>query len=98
MESSTTLYLVPTPIGNLGDMTFRAVEILQEVDFILAEDTRTSGVLLRHYGIDTPMQSFHAHNEHKRIEGIIKKLKDGARCALISSKAWMDWRNIKRTC
>ena len=61
------LYLVPTPIGNLGDMTYRAVEVLKEVDLILAEDTRTSGYLLKHYEIGTPAQSFHAHNEHKKV-------------------------------
>ena len=59
------LYLVPTPIGNLKDITFRAIEVLKEVDFILAEDTRTSGKLLKYYEITTPMQSHHMHNEHK---------------------------------
>lgn len=62
------LYLVPTPIGNLEDMTFRAIKTLQEVDFILAEDTRTSGKLLKHYEIATKMRSFHAHNEHKKLD------------------------------
>jgi 16S rRNA (cytidine1402-2'-O)-methyltransferase len=82
--SATSLYLVPTPIGNLGDMSYRAVEILKSVDVILAEDTRTSGFLLKHYGIQTPMQSFHAHNEHHKLEGVVKKLENGAVMALIS--------------
>lgn len=78
------LYLVPTPIGNLGDMTYRAVEVLKEVDLILAEDTRTSGYLLKHYEIGTPAQSFHAHNEHKKVEEAIAKLKEGKSIAQIS--------------
>jgi 16S rRNA (cytidine1402-2'-O)-methyltransferase len=78
------LFLVPTPIGNLEDMTFRAVKVLQKVDLILAEDTRTSGKLLQHYGIETPMQSHHMHNEHKTVNTIVEKLKAGATYALIS--------------
>lgn len=78
------LYLVPTPIGNLEDITFRAIRILKEVDFILAEDTRTSGKLLKHFEIGTQMHSHHAHNEHKSIEGILNRLKNGETCALIS--------------
>ncbi len=78
------LYLVPTPIGNLKDMTFRAVEILQEVDLILAEDTRTSGKLLNHFEINTPMHSHHMHNEHKTVEGIVQKIQAGTNVALIS--------------
>ena len=78
------LYLVPTPIGNLEDMTFRALRILKEVDFILAEDTRTSGKLLKHFEIDTPMQSHHMHNEHKTVNPIIDRLKNGETFALIS--------------
>ncbi|TNJ47150.1 16S rRNA (cytidine(1402)-2'-O)-methyltransferase [Tamlana fucoidanivorans] len=78
------LYIVPTPIGNLKDMTFRAIEILKSVDLILAEDTRTSGKLLKHFEISTPMQSHHMHNEHKTVEGIIQKLKLGTAVALIS--------------
>lgn len=78
------LYLVPTPIGNLKDITLRAIEVLREVDIILAEDTRTSGKLLKHYDIATPMQSHHMHNEHKTIEGIIARLKEGKNIALIS--------------
>ena len=65
------LFLVPTPIGNLEDMTFRSVRILKEVRIILAEDTRTSKKILDHYGIDTPLRSYHQHNEHKITEGIV---------------------------
>jgi len=78
------LYIVPTPIGNLEDITLRAIRILKEVDLILAEDTRTSGKLLKHYGIETPMQSHHMHNEHKMVDQIIKRLINGADIALIS--------------
>ncbi len=78
------LYIVPTPIGNLKDMTFRAVEVLKDVDLILAEDTRTSGKLLKHFEISTHMQSHHMHNEHKMVEGLIQKLKSGLSIALIS--------------
>ncbi len=78
------LYLVPTPIGNLEDMTYRGVEVLKKVDLILAEDTRTSGVLLKHYDVKTPTQSFHAHNEHKKVEEVIEKLKAGTSIAQIS--------------
>jgi 16S rRNA (cytidine1402-2'-O)-methyltransferase len=78
------LYLVPTPIGNLEDMTFRAIRVLKEVDFILAEDTRTSGKLMKHFEIATQMYSHHMHNEHKSIEGILNRIKNGETCALIS--------------
>lgn len=78
------LYLVPTPIGNLEDITFRAISILKQVDFILAEDTRTSGKLLKHFDINTPMHSHHMHNEHKSVQGIINRLQQGETCALIS--------------
>ena len=78
------LFLVPTPIGNLGDMTFRAIEVLKEVDLILAEDTRTSGKLLKHYDIDSPLQSHHMHNEHKTVETLVAKLQAGSTLALIS--------------
>jgi len=71
------LYLVPTPIGNLEDMTFRAIRVLKEVAFILAEDTRTSGKLLKHFEIATQMHSHHMHNEHKSIEGILKRIQAG---------------------
>jgi 16S rRNA (cytidine1402-2'-O)-methyltransferase len=78
------LYLVPTPIGNLEDMTFRAIRILKEVDFILAEDTRTSGKLLKHYEIAKQMHSHHMHNEHRSIQGVVNRIKNGETCALIS--------------
>ncbi|OQB31866.1 MAG: Ribosomal RNA small subunit methyltransferase I [Bacteroidetes bacterium ADurb.Bin174] len=78
------LYVVPTPIGNLEDMTLRAVRVLKEVDLILAEDTRTSGFLLKHFEIDTPAISHHKFNEHKTVQGIIDRLKSGQTIALIS--------------
>ncbi|WP_347923313.1 16S rRNA (cytidine(1402)-2'-O)-methyltransferase [Pontimicrobium sp. SW4] len=78
------LYIVPTPIGNLQDITLRAIEVLKEVDLILAEDTRTSGKLLKHFDINTPSQSHHMHNEHKTVEAIIRKLNSGMTIALIS--------------
>ena len=78
------LYLVPTPIGNLEDMTFRAVKVLQEADLILAEDTRTSGKLLKHFEITTQMHSHHMHNEHKTVEGLVDRIKNGQALALIS--------------
>ena len=78
------LFLVPTPIGNLEDMTFRAIKVLKEVDFILAEDTRNSGKLLKHFEISTPMHSHHMHNEHKTVELIIKRIQNGETAALIS--------------
>lgn len=78
------LYLVPTPIGNLDDMTFRAVKVLKEVDLILAEDTRNSGKLLKHFEINTQMHSHHMHNEHKTVEGVVQQIKNGKTIALIS--------------
>ncbi len=78
------LYLVPTPIGNLEDMTLRAIKVLKSVDLILAEDTRTSGKLLKHFEITTSMQSHHMHNEHKTVDRIIERLKGGETIALIS--------------
>ena len=78
------LYLVPTPIGNLEDMTLRAIKVLNDVDVILAEDTRTSGKLLKHFEINTPLQSHHMHNEHKQVDGLVQKMKGGATYALIS--------------
>ena len=78
------LYIVPTPVGNLADMTPRAIEVLNSVDLILAEDTRTSAVLLKHYGISTPMRSHHKFNEHEAAEGVVKQLMGGAVMALIS--------------
>ncbi len=78
------LFVVPTPIGNLEDMTFRAIRILKEVDLILAEDTRTSGNLLKHFEIKTPLQSHHIHNEHRSIEQLVSRIKSGTTIALIS--------------
>ncbi len=78
------LYIVPTPIGNLEDMTFRAIRVLKEVDLILAEDTRTSGKLLKHFEISTHMQSHHMHNEHKMVDSVLQKLQSGQHIALIS--------------
>ena len=78
------LFIVPTPIGNLKDITIRAIDILQMVDIIYAEDTRTSFKLLKHYEISTPMQSFHMHNEHAKIDNIVSILKQGKTAAIIS--------------
>jgi 16S rRNA (cytidine1402-2'-O)-methyltransferase len=78
------LYIVPTPIGNLEDMTFRGIRVLKEADLILAEDTRTSGKLLKHFEIGTQMQSHHMHNEHRTVANVIQKLKSGQVIALIS--------------
>lgn len=78
------LYLVPTPIGNLMDFTFRAVEVLKLVDFILCEDTRTSSKLLQHYGIKKPLTPFHQHNEHKVVAHIVEQLNAGKQIALIT--------------
>lgn len=78
------LYVVPTPVGNLEDMTFRAIRILKEADLILAEDTRTSGILLKHFEIKNAMMSHHKFNEHKTVESIVNRLKAGETIALIS--------------
>ncbi len=78
------LYIVPTPIGNLDDMTFRAIQVLKEVDCILAEDTRTSGILLKHFDIRTRTQSHHKFNEHQTVEGIVNRIEGGETLALIS--------------
>jgi len=78
------LYLVPTPIGNLEDMTLRAIRILKEVDLVLAEDTRTSKRLLTHYGIATPLRSYHAHNEHATVTSLAAQLQGGANMALVT--------------
>ncbi len=78
------LYIVPTPIGNLEDITYRAVRILKEVDVIIAEDTRHSGILLKHYDISKPMRSFHAHSGEHDIQTILQLLRDGKNAALIS--------------
>jgi 16S rRNA (cytidine1402-2'-O)-methyltransferase len=84
MEGKTSLYLVPTPIGNLADITLRALDVLKAVDLILAEDTRTSGKLLKHYAIDKSVQSFHNFNEHKLVGSLVKRLEAGERMALVS--------------
>lgn len=78
------LYIVPTPIGNLEDMTFRAINVLKSCDTVLSEDTRTSSVLMKHFGIETPLRSFHAFNEHKALENIIDLLLQDKNIALIS--------------
>ncbi len=78
------LYLVPTPIGNLADITLRALETLRSVDLILAEDTRTSAVLLKHYDIQKPLRSFHIFNEHQALQDVIARLKAGEKVALVS--------------
>ena len=82
--NETQLYLVPTPIGNIGDITFRAIEVLKEVDLILAEDTRTSGSLLKRYEISNRLESFHMHNEHKKVSTAVEYLRNGKKIALIS--------------
>lgn len=78
------LYVVPTPVGNMEDMTFRAIRVLKEADLILAEDTRTSGILLKHYEIKNVMQSHHKFNEHQTVESIVNRIKGGQTVALIS--------------
>ncbi|GJM27509.1 MAG: ribosomal RNA small subunit methyltransferase I [Cyclobacteriaceae bacterium] len=84
MQFPTRLYLVPTPIGNLQDITLRALSVLKEVDTILAEDTRTSSKLLKHYQINNTLESFHSFNEHKKLIGLMERLKNGETMALIS--------------
>ncbi|MEE4255836.1 MAG: 16S rRNA (cytidine(1402)-2'-O)-methyltransferase [Bacteroidales bacterium] len=79
-----SLYIVPTPIGNMADITRRAIEVLTDVDLILAEDTRTSGILLKHLGISKPMMAYHQHNEHKVLQKVIDHLKTGETAALVS--------------
>ena len=81
---SGTLYIVSTPIGNHEDITLRAVRVLGEVSLVAAEDTRTSGNLLRHLGISTPMVSYHSHNEHHRSGGLLEKLEGGANVAVVT--------------
>lgn len=78
------LYLVPTPIGNLEDITLRAVNVLKSADMILAEDTRTSGVLMKHLGINKPLQSYHIFNEHQSVQRVVEQLKQGKTYALVS--------------
>jgi len=81
---SGKLYLIPTPIGNLEDITLRAIRLLKEVSLVLAEDTRTSKKLLQHYDIETPLRSFHTHNEHRVYDAIVEQLAAGAEYALVS--------------
>jgi 16S rRNA (cytidine1402-2'-O)-methyltransferase len=83
-HSKSSLYLVPTPIGNLKDITLRALEILKEVDLILAEDTRTSAVLLQHYQIQKPVSPYHQHNEHKVLQHLVNQLLEGKTMALVT--------------
>lgn len=81
---SGKLYIVPTPIGNLQDITLRALEVLRTVDQVLAEDTRTTGQLLKHFEIENTLRSFHMHNEHKAVHGVVEMLKEGKQVALVS--------------
>lgn len=81
---SGMLHIVPTPVGNLEDMTFRAIRVLKEADLILAEDTRTSAVLMKHYDIHTPMRSHHRNNEHRAVEGLVEEILGGKDVALVS--------------
>lgn len=83
-QKETSLYIVPTPIGNLKDITFRAIDVLSEVDTILSEDTRTTGKLLKHFNITTPQKSYHIHNEHKQVEFLVERMSEGERFALVS--------------
>lgn len=83
-EKDIRLYLVPSPIGNLGDITYRAVEVLRSVDAILCEDTRTSSVLLNHYNIHKPLYPHHQHNEHKTLEKVLEELQAGKKLALLT--------------
>jgi len=83
-DTHTSLYLVPTPIGNLKDITLRALDILKDVDLILAEDTRTTGFLLKHYEIKTSQKSYHAHNEHKTVDDLVKRMQNGETFALVT--------------
>ncbi|MFN9115286.1 MAG: 16S rRNA (cytidine(1402)-2'-O)-methyltransferase [Bacteroidota bacterium] len=78
------LYIIPTPIGNLKDITLRALDVLKEADLILAEDTRTSSVLLNHYGIQKPISPYHQHNEHKIVQHLVDQLKEGKKMALLT--------------
>lgn len=81
---SGTLYVVPTPVGNLEDMTMRAIRVLREADLVLAEDTRTSSVVMKHFDISTPMQSHHKYNEHSTVSRIVERLEGGENIALVS--------------
>lgn len=82
--SRPNLFIVPTPIGNLQDITLRAIEVLKNADVILAEDTRTSGILLKHLDISRPLQSYHIFNEHKAVERLVERMRSGEHFALIS--------------
>lgn len=84
MLADTALVVVPTPIGNLDDMSFRAIQVLKSVDFILTEDSRTTGILLKHFGIEKPMYAHHKFNEHKQVDTVISRLKAGEKAALVS--------------
>lgn len=84
MEKKISLFLVPTPIGNLDDIALRAIQVLKEVHVILAEDTRTSGKLLKHHQIDKPLQSYHIHNEHQAVSTLVERMREGEVFALIS--------------
>jgi 16S rRNA (cytidine1402-2'-O)-methyltransferase len=84
MHENTSLFVVPTPIGNLEDITYRAVKVLQHVDTILAEDTRNTGILLKHLGISKSMQSHHAFNEHQTVTSLVKRMQQGEVMALVS--------------
>ncbi len=84
MQTPVLLYLVPTPIGNLQDITLRALEVLKTVDVVLAEDTRTSGLLLKHYGINAKLQAYHQHNEHRELEGLVHRMAAGEKMALVT--------------
>lgn len=83
-QLSTQLYIVPTPIGNLEDMTFRAIRVLKDVDIILAEDTRVTKKLLNHYEVATPLRAFHMNNEHKLVDSIVEELENGTTIAMVS--------------
>ena len=82
--SINRIILVPTPVGNLKDITLRALEYLKECDIILAEDTRNTGILLKHYEIDKPLQSYHAHNEHDKIIDVINQINAGKKMCLVT--------------
>ena len=86
------IYLIPTPIGNLEDITLRAIRLLKEVDLILAEDTRVSSKLLKHFEIDTPYQSFHMHNEHKKVQSVLNQLKGGKKLPLFQMLGRLEFR------
>ncbi|MFD2920270.1 16S rRNA (cytidine(1402)-2'-O)-methyltransferase [Terrimonas rubra] len=83
-SSQGRLYLVPTPIGNLKDLTFRALEVLQQVDLVLAEDTRTSSHLLKHYQVNKPITPYHQHNEHKVLQHLVSQLSEGKTMAMVT--------------